>query len=114
MAPGARRLQNRSSATGLDKEKLFVKLDPVRHAQAAVEIHQIDTATQQHMLAVVDHFGSACGAGSFARYRIRSGAAAKESSGLKDVYLKSGLAQRGGSGEAGQPPPITITDDMRN
>src|SRR5208282_4661102 len=50
-------LQNRSSATGFDKEKLPVKLDSVRHAQAAVEIHQIDAAAQQYMLAVVDHFG---------------------------------------------------------
>ena len=51
-------LQDRSSAARLDKEELLVKLDPIRHAQAAVEIHQIDAAAQQHVLAVVDHFGA--------------------------------------------------------
>ena len=48
--------KHRSPAARLHKEELLVKLDPVRHAQAAVEIHQIDAAAQQHVLAVVDHF----------------------------------------------------------
>ena len=95
-------LQHRSSAAGLNKEKLLVKMDPIRHAQAPVEIHQIDAAAQQDMLAVVDYFRRIVRMRSVAWNRIRSGAAAQESPGLKKINLESGLAQRGGRRKAGQ------------
>jgi hypothetical protein len=71
-------------------------MDPIGYAQAAVEIHQIDAAAQQDMLAVVYHFGIV------ARNGIGGSSAAQESPGLKKINLKSGLAQRGSRRKASQ------------
>ncbi len=88
--------QDRRSAARLDEVKPLVKLNPVRDAQAPVKIHQIDAAAQQHVLAIVDDFGT------FAGYRVGSGAAAQESAGFEKIDLESRLAQRRSRGETGQ------------
>ncbi len=102
-------LQNRSSAAGFDKEKLLVKLDPIRHAQAAVEIHQIDAAAQQDVLAVVDDFGC-CRREPDKKWRGHPGIHGPQKDQLE---IRIGPARQPTARPA-KPPPITITDGMRN
>src|SRR5580693_3355445 len=51
------RRQHRSPAARFDEIKLLVKMDSVYDVQASVEIHDVDAAAQDEMLAVVDHLG---------------------------------------------------------
>ncbi len=104
-------LQNRSPAARFDKEELFVKVDPVRHAQAAVEIHQIDAAAQQHVLAVVDHFGGVDVArNADKKWRGRPGIPGPRKDQLEIPIAPSAAAEA----RPAKPPPITITDGMQN
>src|SRR5208282_3883845 len=64
--------------------------------RTAVEIEQVGTAPEQHMLAIVDNFA---GAGVL----IRGGAPAQVGTALKQRHAKSGFRQGAASGEAGQP-----------
>ncbi len=48
--------QSTHAAAGFDEENFAVKRDIVLDAQATVEIHQVDAAAEQDVLAVVDGF----------------------------------------------------------
>ncbi len=90
--------QCRDPAPGLDEVKLLVEFDPVGHAQPAVKVHQVDAASQQHMLAIVDHFRLAGLAGK----RVGSSASAQKPAGLEQIHLESGLPERRRGRQSGQ------------
>ena len=49
--------QDGEPAAGLEKVEFAIELDAVAHAQALVEIEQVDAAAQQDVLAVIDGLG---------------------------------------------------------
>jgi hypothetical protein len=49
--------QRRQASSRLQKIVLAVKLDSVCHAEPRVKIQKVDTATQEHVLAIVDQLG---------------------------------------------------------
>ena len=89
---------------GLDEVELAIEADAVPHAQPRVEIQQIDATAQQHVLAVVDQFGTVAGW----RERKRGRAAAQERARLEHLDAETGAAQRRRRREAGQS---TADDD---
>src|SRR5260370_9651622 len=96
--------QYRRPSARLDEVELFVEMDPVGDVQALIEIHDIDAAAQQQVLALIDDFGAV------ARQRVGSGAATQESAGFEQVYLESLSTQRGGCCQAGE----TAANDDRS
>ena len=72
--------------------------DLVAHAQALVEIEQVDAAAQQHVLAVVDHFGILVGG----RDGKGCGASAEEGPRLRQFHMESRAAQSRRGGESRQ------------
>ena len=48
--------ENRNASAGLDETKVAIEVDAVLNAEARIEIEQVSTAAEQHMLAIVDDF----------------------------------------------------------
>jgi hypothetical protein len=76
-----------------------MEADQVADAQALVEIQEVDAATQQNVLAVIDGLG-----GIFVRAGngVRRGASAQEVARLEEIHVETSAAQSGCGGEAGE------------
>src|ERR1700691_310527 len=90
--------QRRDAAAGLDEVKFAIEADALAHTQPAVEIQQIDATAQQHMLAIVDEFGSLVRR----RQRKRRCAAAQKRARFEYLYPDPRAAEGGLRRETGQ------------
>jgi hypothetical protein len=78
------------AASRLNEVKLGGKANPIPHAEAAVEIEQVDTTAQQNVLAVIDYLRIRLGG----RYGIGGRTATQKSAGFVEVDLKALSRQR--------------------
>src|SRR5215467_13504857 len=75
-----------TAALGIEKEEAVEKFDFACGADAAVKILEIRAAAESDMLAVVDMLAVG--------QHVRSGAAAKKGTLLKETYAPAGISQR--------------------
>jgi len=88
--------QRRYAAARLDEVELAMPRDFVIDAKTPVEVHQVDAAAQQDVLAIVDRF-----AGGF----IRRGASAKGRPRLVKIDFPTGFAERRSARQSRQSAP---------
>ena len=101
--------QCRNAASGLDEVKLLVEFDPVGHAQPAVKIHQVHAASQQHVLAIVDHFRLAGLAGK----RVGCSASAQNPRASDRSTWNPDSPSAAAAASPARPPPITMAVGIR-
>ena len=87
------RLQRGNTAARLDEAVLAVEANAVRHSQALVEVQQVDAASQEDVLAVVDRLRCIFGR----RQGERGGPSAEEGPGFEQGDRKAGARERNGS-----------------
>lgn len=90
------RTQHGGAPPRFKKSKLIVPADLILYLQAPVEIDQIRTAPQQHVLAVVDGF--ACSG-----MLIRGSPSTKKWTAFENCDIKSAFSQSAARGQSGQP-----------
>src|ERR1700730_8145660 len=89
--------QRRFPPARLQKVKLRKELNLILHAQPRIEIEQVMAATNQNMLAIVDHLG-------FFPHRPGSSPSTDKSPAFQNLDFVSRTGKRGCSRKAGKAP----------